>query len=62
MSTSNGHTGMVGKVRRAVIGLPLDEPIIAAKKYNELDAGQKRDYRESRAKEWSDEKTQHWNS
>ena len=29
-----------GLLRRAVIGLPLDEPIIAAKKYNELDAGQ----------------------
>jgi zinc protease len=29
-----------GLLRRAVIGLPLDEPIIAAKKYYELDAGQ----------------------
>jgi zinc protease len=29
-----------GLLRRAVIGLPLDEPIIAAKKYNELDASQ----------------------
>ncbi len=29
-----------GLLRRAVIGLPLDEPIVAAKKYFELDAGQ----------------------
>jgi zinc protease len=29
-----------GLLRRAVIGLPLDEPIVAAKKYYELDAGQ----------------------
>ncbi|MGB8539531.1 MAG: pitrilysin family protein [Acidobacteriaceae bacterium] len=29
-----------GLLHRAVIGLPLDEPIIAAKKYYELDAGQ----------------------
>jgi zinc protease len=29
-----------GLLRRAVIGLPLDEPIVAAKKYYELDAAQ----------------------
>ncbi len=29
-----------GLLHRAVIGLPLDEPIVAAKKYFELDAGQ----------------------
>jgi zinc protease len=29
-----------GLLRRAVIGLPLDEPIVAAKKYYELSAGQ----------------------
>jgi zinc protease len=29
-----------GLLRRAVIGLPLDEPIVAAKKYFELNADQ----------------------
>jgi hypothetical protein len=29
-----------GLLRRAVIGLPLDEPIVAAKKYYELNADQ----------------------
>jgi zinc protease len=29
-----------GLLRRAVIGLPLDEPIVAAKRYFELNAGQ----------------------
>jgi zinc protease len=29
-----------GLLRRAVIGLPLDEPIVAAKKYFELSADQ----------------------
>jgi zinc protease len=28
-----------GLLRRAVIGLPLDEPIVAAKKYFDLNAG-----------------------
>jgi len=32
-----------GLLHRAVIGLPLDEPIIAAKKYYELSAGQVKD-------------------
>ena len=40
LSESSEEGVAQGLLRRAVIGLPLDEPIVAAKKYYELDAGQ----------------------